>query len=290
MEKIAYRPLRRAPRLAPLITAIGMSIILQNVALMVWGRNYRTFPTLIQPTTHNILRRGDDRSADADRRPGGAADGRPGADRAAHRLGMAMRATAQNPQVAGLMGIDINVIISAAFVIGAALAAVAGLMVMAYYGIAHYYMGFLLGLKAFTAAVLGGIGNLAGAMLGGILLGHHRGAGRRLHRRRIERLRPFLAERCAAAEMRRERRTSEPVRQQLPGRVRVLRADSGADLPPIGPAGRTGRRSRMRQRSVAPEYRSQVWAGVALVAIALACCPSSPRWPARHGSASSTSR
>ena len=88
------------------------------------------------------------------------------------------------------MGIDINVIISAAFVIGAALAAVAGLMVMAYYGIAHYYMGFLLGLKAFTAAVLGGIGNLAGAMLGGILLGHHRGAGRRLHRRRIQRLRP----------------------------------------------------------------------------------------------------
>src|SRR4029079_9831427 len=55
MEKIAYRPLRRAPRLAPLITAIGMSIVLQNVALMVWGRNYRTFPTLIQPTTHNIL-------------------------------------------------------------------------------------------------------------------------------------------------------------------------------------------------------------------------------------------
>src|SRR5438046_9446263 len=86
------------------------------------------------------------------------------------RLGMAMRATAQNPQVAGLMGIDINVVISAAFVIGAALAAVAGLMAMTYYGIAHYYMGFLLGLKAFTAAVLGGIGNLAGAMLGGILL------------------------------------------------------------------------------------------------------------------------
>src|SRR6476659_1570662 len=87
------------------------------------------------------------------------------------RLGMAMRATAQNPQVAGLMGIDINVIISAAFVIGAALAAVAGVMVGTYYGIAHYYMGFLLGLKAFSAAVLGGIGNLAGAMLGGILLG-----------------------------------------------------------------------------------------------------------------------
>jgi len=171
MEKVAYRPLRKAPRLAPLITAIGMSIILQNLALVLWGRNYRTFPTIIHPTPYNFL----------------------GASMTdlqilivvlaallmaglmlivqRTRLGMAMRATAQNPQVAGLMGIDINVVISAAFVIGAALAAVAGLMVMTYYGIAHYYMGFLLGLKAFTAAVLGGIGNLAGAMLGGVLLG-----------------------------------------------------------------------------------------------------------------------
>jgi len=171
MEKIAYRPLRKAPRLAPLITAIGMSIVLQNLALMIWGRNYLTFPPLIQPKPYNVL----------------------GASMTdlqmlivvlaallmaglvfvvqRTRLGMAMRATAQNPQVAGLMGIDINIVISAAFVIGAALAAVAGLMVMTYYGIAHYYMGFLLGLKAFTAAVLGGIGNLAGAMLGGVLLG-----------------------------------------------------------------------------------------------------------------------
>jgi len=171
MEKVAYRPLRKAPRLAPLITAIGMSIVLQNVALIVWGRNYRTFPTIIHPTPYDIF-------------------GATMTDLQMFivalaallmaallfvvqrtRLGMAMRATAQNPQVAGLMGIDINVVISAAFVIGAALAAVAGLMVMTYYGIAHYYMGFLLGLKAFTAAVLGGIGNLAGAMLGGILLG-----------------------------------------------------------------------------------------------------------------------
>jgi branched-chain amino acid transport system permease protein len=171
MEKIAYRPLRKAPRLAPLITAIGMSIILQNTAQMIWGRNYLTFPTLIQPTTYTVF----------------------GASMTdlqviivvlaallmagllimvqRTRLGMAMRATAQNPQVAGLMGIDINKVISAAFVIGAALAAVAGLMDMSYYGIAHYYMGFLLGLKAFTAAVLGGIGNIPGAMLGGILLG-----------------------------------------------------------------------------------------------------------------------
>jgi len=87
------------------------------------------------------------------------------------RLGRAMRATAENPAMAQLMGVNVNHIISLTFVIGSALAAVAGLMVSANYSIAHYYMGFILGLKAFTAAVLGGIGNLAGAMLGGILLG-----------------------------------------------------------------------------------------------------------------------
>jgi branched-chain amino acid transport system permease protein len=171
MEKIAYRPLRKAPRLAPLITAIGMSIILQNLALMIWGRNYLTFPTLIEPTPHNILGASmTDLQMLIVALAGLLMAGLVFIVQRT-RLGMAMRATAQNPQVAGLMGIDINVVISAAFVIGAALAAVAGLMVMTYYGIAHYYMGFLLGLKAFTAAVLGGIGNLAGAMLGGILLG-----------------------------------------------------------------------------------------------------------------------
>src|SRR5438046_1822859 len=87
------------------------------------------------------------------------------------RLGTAMRATAHNPQVAGLMGIDSNRIIALTFVIGAALAAVAGVMVASYYGIAHYAMGSQLGLKAFCAAVLGGIGNIPGAMLGGVLLG-----------------------------------------------------------------------------------------------------------------------
>src|SRR5205823_13520234 len=87
------------------------------------------------------------------------------------KIGIAMRATSQNPQIAGLMGVDINTVISVTFVIGAALGAVAGVMVGTYYGIAHYQMGFLLGLKAFSAAVLGGIGNLAGAMLGGVLLG-----------------------------------------------------------------------------------------------------------------------
>ena len=87
------------------------------------------------------------------------------------KLGRAMRATAENPKVAGLMGVNQNFVISATFVIGGALAAVAGVMMATNYGNAHFYMGFIPGLKAFTAAVLGGIGNLAGAMIGGILLG-----------------------------------------------------------------------------------------------------------------------
>jgi len=87
------------------------------------------------------------------------------------RMGRAMRAVAENPNAAILMGVDINRVISLTFMLGSALAAVAGFMVSANYGIVHYYMGFMLGLKAFTAAVLGGIGNLRGAMLGGVLLG-----------------------------------------------------------------------------------------------------------------------
>ena len=171
MERLAYRPLRRAPRLAPLITAIGVSIILQHLALLVWTRNNLAFPQIIKTVSYSI---------------GGATITNVQIAIMAMsvimmaglawlvyrtRLGTAMRATAQNAQVAGLMGIDINRMIAATFVIGAALAAVAGVMVGSYYGIAHYQMGALLGLKAFSAAVLGGIGNLPGAMLGGLLLG-----------------------------------------------------------------------------------------------------------------------
>ena len=87
------------------------------------------------------------------------------------KLGRAMRATAENPKVAGLMGVDANKVIVATFAIGAALAALAGVMIAANYSIAHFYMGFMPGLKAFTAAVLGGIGNIYGAMVGGMLLG-----------------------------------------------------------------------------------------------------------------------
>jgi len=170
-ERIAYRPLRRAPRLAPLISAIGVSIVLQNVAMMIWGRNYLNFPDIVKPAPIEI---GGAFITDLQILIiGVAALIMAGLLLIVHRtrLGMAMRATAQNQEVAGLMGIDINTVISAAFLIGAALAAVAGVLITLYYGIAHYYMGFILGLKAFTAAVLGGIGNLAGAMVGGVLLG-----------------------------------------------------------------------------------------------------------------------
>src|SRR5512140_808378 len=175
VERVAYRPLRSAPRLAPLITAIGVSIILQHLALLVWSRNIIAFPQIIDLKLFHL----------------GTTDSSATISNIQvaiivtsilmmagllllvyrTRIGVAMRATSQNPQIAGLMGVDINGVISFTFVIGAALGAVAGVMVGTYYGIAHYTMGALLGLKAFSAAVLGGIGNLAGAMLGGILLG-----------------------------------------------------------------------------------------------------------------------
>ncbi|MBS0312689.1 MAG: branched-chain amino acid ABC transporter permease [Burkholderiales bacterium] len=171
IERLAYRPLRNAPRLAPLITAIAMSILLQQIGILVFGRNYFTFPELISKTpltfghvttTPNeimifvvsVLLMG-------------------GLLWLVHntKMGAAMRAVAENQKIAGLMGVDINKIIAITFAIGSALGAIAGVMVASNYGQAHYYMGFMLGLKAFTAAVMGGIGNLWGAMVGGLLLG-----------------------------------------------------------------------------------------------------------------------
>jgi branched-chain amino acid transport system permease protein len=171
IERVAYRPLRRAPRLAPLITAIGISILLQYTAALIWGKQYIALPRLFEPSPIVIA----------------------GAQVTtlqisifvmactimalllwfiqSSRMGRAMRATEQNPEVAGLMGVNTNVVIAWTFVIGSAIGAIAGLMVVLYYGIGHYFMGFMLGLKAFTAAVLGGIGNVAGAVLGGLLLG-----------------------------------------------------------------------------------------------------------------------
>ena len=171
IEKVAYRPLRSAPRLAPLITAMGMSLMLQTLAMIVWKPNPKPYPLLLPTEPIEI---------------GGAVIsvtqvlilGITVMCLAAltwmvnrTKLGRAMRATAENPRVAALMGVKPDHVISATFIIGAALAAVAGVMWAANYGTVQHTMGFLPGLKAFTAAVLGGIGNLAGAVVGGLLLG-----------------------------------------------------------------------------------------------------------------------
>jgi len=171
IERVAYRRLRNAPRLAPLITAIGISILLQTIAMMIWGRNPLPFPqvlptepwhiggALITPTQVLLLFL--------------AAAGMVGLSLLVERtrMGRAMRAVAENPRVAALMGVDANRVILVTFAIGASLAAVAGVMWAANYASAQFAMGFVPGLKAFSAAVLGGIGNIYGAMLGGILLG-----------------------------------------------------------------------------------------------------------------------
>jgi branched-chain amino acid transport system permease protein len=171
IERYAYRPLRHAPKLAPLISAIGVSILLQNLAMMIWGRGYHSFPDILPTINFDIG--GAHLSLLQAVTVGLAALTMAVLAWLIQRttLGQAMRATAENPAIAELMGIPVNRIITLTFVIGAALAALAGLMVGANYSVAHYYMGFMLGLKAFTAAVLGGIGNIAGAMLGGLLLG-----------------------------------------------------------------------------------------------------------------------
>ncbi len=171
LERIAYRPLRRAPRLAPLITAIGMSIVLQHLAMLVWGREFIAFPQIIKVDIYQLAGASITNVQITILLLSLVLMG--GLLWLVHRtkLGIAMRATAQNPQVAGLMGVNINREIALTFVIGAGLGAVAGIMVGTYYGIAHYQMGALLGLKAFSAAVLGGIGNVPGAMVGGLLLG-----------------------------------------------------------------------------------------------------------------------
>ncbi|HSW08275.1 branched-chain amino acid ABC transporter permease [Aquabacterium sp.] len=171
IEKIAYRPLRSAPRLAPLITAMGMSLLLQTLAMMIWKPSTKSYPILLPSEPFEI---------------GGAvinvtqililavtAVTLAGLMYLVNhtKLGRAMRATAENPRVAALMGVRPDMVISATFIIGAALAALAGVMYAANYGSVQHTMGFLPGLKAFTAAVFGGIGNLAGAVVGGVLLG-----------------------------------------------------------------------------------------------------------------------
>ncbi|MEP7284013.1 MAG: branched-chain amino acid ABC transporter permease [Rubrivivax sp.] len=171
IEKIAYRPLRSAPRLAPLITAMGVSLLLQTLAMIIWQPNPKPYPLLLP--TEPIEIGGAVISVTQILILGVTAMLLAGLTWLVNRtkLGRAMRATAENPRVAALMGVRPDMVISATFIIGAALAAVAGVMWAANYGTVQHSMGFLPGLKAFTAAVLGGIGNLAGAVVGAILLG-----------------------------------------------------------------------------------------------------------------------
>ncbi|HEX2113590.1 MAG TPA: branched-chain amino acid ABC transporter permease LivH [Alphaproteobacteria bacterium] len=175
-ERIAYRPLRGSFRLAPLISAIGMSIFLQNYVQIVQGAKIKPLQPIVQGNLPLLT----------------SASGftvaisylqiiiilltvglMAGFTYLIHNtaLGRAQRACEQDLKMASLVGVDVDKTISYTFVIGAALAAVAGVMVTMYYGVIDFYIGFVAGIKAFTAAVLGGIGSLPGAMLGGLLIG-----------------------------------------------------------------------------------------------------------------------
>jgi branched-chain amino acid transport system permease protein len=172
VERLAYRPLRNASRLAPLISAIGMSIFLQNFVLLAQTSDFQPFPSLIPEFSFM--------------EPYVAVIG--SSDLAIlvvsafmmllltlivkyTRTGMAMRATAQDRKMALLVGIDVDRIISITFIIGSALAAIGGLLIASHIGQINYSIGFIAGIKAFTAAVLGGIGSIPGAVLGSLVLG-----------------------------------------------------------------------------------------------------------------------
>jgi len=173
MERLAYRPLRDAPRLAPLITAIGVSIVLQELIRIFYpgARAPRPFPRLISGENLEIA---SIRIAPISLVQILAAIALTVGLTlfiARTRTGKAMRATAEDPQTARLMGINVDRIIVITFVLGATLAAVAGVLQGMRFGQIDFRMGFLMGIKAFTAAVLGGIGNITGAVLGGFFLG-----------------------------------------------------------------------------------------------------------------------
>jgi len=172
IEKLAYRPLRHAPRLSPLISAIGMSIFLQNYVLLAQTSDFLAFPELIpdfdfmEPVAHIV----------------GTTDLVIILTTAAAmfgltllikftRIGKAMRATSQDRTMAMLVGINVDRVISMTFIIGSALAAIGGILIASHIGQINFYIGFIAGIKAFTAAVLGGIGSIPGAVLGGFVLG-----------------------------------------------------------------------------------------------------------------------
>jgi branched-chain amino acid transport system permease protein len=175
IERLAYRPLRGSFRLAPLISAIGMSIFLSNLVQVTQGPRYKPAPQMLGDVI--ILRQGVDYSV--------AISYKQLLIMAVTAvllaafwyivqntaIGRAQRACEQDRRMAALLGVNVDATISLTFVMGAALAAVAGLMFMIYYGVVHFNDGFTPGVKAFTAAVLGGIGSLPGAVLGGLLIG-----------------------------------------------------------------------------------------------------------------------
>ena len=164
IEKIAYRPLRGAPRLSPLISAIGVSIFLQNYVSLAQTSDFVAFPQLItdfeflDPITHIIVTSLVTMVALT-------------LFIQYTKMGKAMRATAQNRKMAMLLGIDADRIISLTFIIGSSLAAIGGVLIANHVGQVNFFIGFIAGIKAFTAAVLGGIGSIPGAMVGGLVLG-----------------------------------------------------------------------------------------------------------------------
>jgi branched-chain amino acid transport system permease protein len=170
VEKLAYAPLRQAPRLAPLISAIGMSILLQN-AVFLWRDDFLAFPIIFPNTRISFLFIEFSLIQVVILLSSLVMMGLLWLFINHTRLGQAMRACSQDREAAELMGIPVNKIISLTFFIGAVLAGAAGVLYSLYYGSIKYNMGFVPGMKAFTAAVLGGIGNIPGAMLGGLLLG-----------------------------------------------------------------------------------------------------------------------
>ena len=177
IERFAYRPLREAPRLAPLITAIGVSFLLQNAVMIFFGPSDKSFPGLIPVRKIPV---GALSITNLQLWIAAVSVLLMAALQAFiknSRTGKAMRALADDRRAASLVGIDVNRVIAAAFLIGSALAGAGGVMFGMYYNTVNFHDGYLAGLKAFTAAVLGGIGNIPGAMVGGILTGILEGLG-----------------------------------------------------------------------------------------------------------------
>ena len=178
VERIAYRPLRNAPRFAVIISVLGMSIFLQNMARIVWGAEFQTFdvdfgipPIIIGNAVVIPFKKVFILATSL------VLMAALGLYVKKTYIGKAMRATAADPEAAEMMGINVNAVIVLTFAIGSAMGAVAGILFAINYNSIDPFMGFNAGLKAFTAAVLGGIGNIYGAMIGGVLLGIFEGIG-----------------------------------------------------------------------------------------------------------------